>query len=253
MTTRRPADPPLAPQARMRWRVVRPIVARLAPASILEVGCGLGGAGVRLARMARYTAAEPDQACWAIAEQRIAPLGGDVMHGDHTAIPVGREFDLVCAFEVLEHIEDDAAALSDWLHRVRPGGHLLLSVPAGPERFGPADQLVGHYRRYAVDGLREQLAAAGGVDVVVRHYGWPLGYLLESARNVLAGRKLDAAATGAQERTHTSGRTFQPRTSVTGTVIQLGVAPFAALQELRPGAGPGLIALARRPTPGPSI
>jgi SAM-dependent methyltransferase len=240
-------EPPLAPQGRLRWHVVSRTVGRLAPASILELGCGLGSVGVRLARLGAYTAAEPDEQCWSVASERIKPLGGEVIHGDHDKVPAGRTFDLVCAFEVLEHIADDEAALAHWMGFVRPGGHLLLSVPAGPERFGPADELVGHFRRYTAGGLEQLLSSAGADQVRVRHYGWPLGYLLEGVRNRMASRRVGQAANEAAERTSTSGRTFQPRTTVTGTVIRLGVAPFARLQELRPGAGPGIIALARRP------
>jgi SAM-dependent methyltransferase len=240
-------QPPLAPQGRLRWSVVSRQVSRLAPTSILELGCGLGGVGVRLAQLASYTAAEPDEQCWSVARERLAPLGGEVIHGDHNKVPAGATFDLVCAFEVLEHIADDVAALGDWMGFVRPGGHLMLSVPQGPERFGPADQLVGHYRRYTATRLGELLTEAGAADVRVRHYGWPLGYLLESVRNRMASRRIGEAASEVEERTSTSGRTFQPRAAVTGTVIRLGVAPFALLQDVRPTAGPGLIALARRP------
>jgi SAM-dependent methyltransferase len=247
MSPARIAEPPLAPRARLRWTVVRRIVADLAPRSILELGCGLGGVGMSLARTAPYTAAEPDGQCWAVAHERITPLGGQVIHGDHTAVAAGQTYDLVCAFEVLEHIDDDAGALAEWLPLVRPGGHLLLSVPADPQRFGPSDVLAGHYRRYTADQLRQRLVDAGAVDVSVRHYGWPLGYLLDSVRNRLSAGKVAAAAETAEARTSTSGRLFQPRSALMGGVIRTGVAPFAALQRLRPGVGPGLIALARRP------
>jgi SAM-dependent methyltransferase len=243
----RVADPPLAPRARLRWSVVEPIVAELAPRTVLELGCGLGGVGVRLARQGDYTAAEPDDACHAVAAGRIGPVGGTVIHGDHTAVPAGRTYDLVCAFEVLEHIADDAAALAAWLPLVRPGGHLLLSVPADPERFGASDVLAGHYRRYTAEELAGRLAAAGAVDIRVRHYGWPLGYLLDSVRNRLSAGKVADAASTAEARTSTSGRLFQPRSPLMGTLIRTAVAPFAALQRLRPGTGPGLIALARHP------
>jgi len=241
-----PAAPPLAPRAFLRWTVVRRIVADLRPRTVLELGCGLGGVGARLVPVARYTAVEPDDQSWAVARERITPLGGEVIHGDHTAAPPG-EYDLVCAFEVLEHIADDAATLAEWLPLVRPGGHILLSVPADPERFGASDVLAGHYRRYTAGQLRDRLAEAGAVDITVVHYGWPLGYLLDSVRNRLSRSKVDAAAETAEARTSTSGRLFQPRSAVAGALIRLGVAPFVLLQRLRPGTGPGLIALARRP------
>jgi SAM-dependent methyltransferase len=219
------------------------MVARLRPESIVELGCGLGAVGVRLSRLAPYTAVEPDVQSFRTARSRLGP---SVMHGDHRCVPAG-SYDLVCAFEVLEHIEDDATAAAEWLALARPGGHLLISVPADPHRFGPSDVLVGHYRRYTADGLRDRLIGAGAKDVTVTHYGWPLAYLLDSVRDRLAARRVASAAPTAGERTHTSGRVFQPRQRAAGGLIQAGVAPFTLLQRARPGHGPGLIALARRP------
>ncbi|MER7273543.1 class I SAM-dependent methyltransferase [Dactylosporangium sp. NPDC000244] len=241
--------PPLPPRARLRWTVVRSLVARLRPATILELGCGLGAVGVRLARTATYVAAEPDARSYSVAKPRIAAAGGEVIHGDHTAVPDGRRFDLVAAFEVLEHIEHDAEVLAQWLPLVKPDGHVLLSVPADPRLFGPHDALVGHYRRYTAEDLRRLLTDAGAVDVQVRHYGWPLAYLLEHVRNGAARRREGTAADTAAERTAGSGRFLQPRSAVLGHAIRVAVMPFGVLQRLRPGTGPGLIALARIPGP----
>ncbi|MFY1637143.1 class I SAM-dependent methyltransferase [Solwaraspora sp. WMMB335] len=240
--------PPLSPRAALRWDVVRRRVATLRPANILEVGCGLGAVGTYLAGAAPYTAVEPDDQSFAVAHERITPLGGTVIHGDHNKVPDGTTYDLVCAFEVLEHIADDAAALAAWLPLVRPGKHLLLSVPADPQRFGPSDVLAGHYRRYTAEQLHGVLADAGAEQIDILHYGWPLGYILDSVRDRLAARRTATAAESALDRTHTSGRLFQPRGAAAGRLIRAAVAPFAAVQRLRPGHGPGLIALAMRPT-----
>lgn len=241
-------NPPLSPRAALRWDVVRRIVAAHRPASVLELGCGLGAVGTRLCRMVpSYTAVEPDDRSFEVAQSRIAPLGGTVLHGDHRKAPAGDGYDLVCAFEVLEHIEDDAAALAEWQPLVRPGGRLLLSVPADPERFGPSDVLVGHFRRYTAEQLRDRMLQVGTVDVHVVHYGWPLGYLLDSVRDWLSGRRTAAAPESTQERTHTSGRLFQPKGRLAGMAIRAAVAPFAAVQRTRPRRGPGLVAVASRP------
>ncbi|MGI5147479.1 class I SAM-dependent methyltransferase [Plantactinospora sp. CA-294935] len=252
------ADPPLPPRAALRWNVVRRIVAECGPRSILELGCGQGSVGTRLARLASYTAAEPDPRSFATAYARIAPLGGTVLNGDHRQVPSAGGYDLVCAFEVLEHIADDLPVLTEWLTLVRPGGHLLLSVPADPERFGAWDTLVGHYRRYSAGQLRQRLLDAGATDVRVVHYGWPLGYLLDSVRDRWAGRHAERA-TGAgdpdvglaggtaEERTSTSGRILQPHGVLAGEAIRLAVSPFVVLQRMRPDRGPGLVALATRP------
>ncbi len=244
MTT--PQTPPLAPRAALRWNVVRRVVSGLRPTTILELGCGQGAMGTRLATMGTYLAAEPDDKSFETAQARITPLGGTVIHGDHNKVPEGTTYDVVCAFEVLEHIADDAAALAGWLPLVKPGGHLVLSVPSEPDRFGPWDELVGHYRRYDAASLTARLTEAGAVDVQMIHYGWPLGYLLDSVRDRLAGGKTAEGET-AEERTSGSGRILQPKGAVAGTAIKAAVAPWIGLQRLRPGKGPGLVAVAQRP------
>ena len=244
MTT--PQNPPLAPRAALRWNVVRRVVSGLRPATILELGCGQGAMGTRLAQMATYLAAEPDDKSFETAHARITPLGGTVLHGDHNKVPAGVTYDVVCAFEVLEHIADDASALAGWMPLVKPGGHLVLSVPSEPDRFGPWDGLVGHYRRYDAASLTARLTEAGGVDVKMIHYGWPLGYLLDSVRDRLAGGKAAEGET-AEERTSGSGRILQPSGALAGGAIKLAVSPFVALQRMRTGKGPGLVAVAQRP------
>ena len=145
------APPPLAPRAWLRWDLVQRQVRALAPATCLELGCGQGAVGTRLARMCDYLGVEPDPTSFAVAGPRITAAGGRVLRGDIDAVTPGSFFDLVCAFEVLEHLPDDVGALARWGRAVAPGGHLLLSVPAWQDRFGPWDEMVGHLRRYAPD------------------------------------------------------------------------------------------------------
>jgi SAM-dependent methyltransferase len=64
-------------------------------------------------------------------------------------------------FDVLEHIEDDTAALRQVHRLLRPGGHVFLTVPAYPALFSEDDRLAGHFRRYTLASLTRVLAAAG--------------------------------------------------------------------------------------------
>jgi SAM-dependent methyltransferase len=238
---------PLTPNAWLRYDLIR----RMMPPGItdvLEIGCGQAALGVRLAQRYRYLGLEPDPVSYAVAERRLARAGrGEVRHAEAAALGDQR-FDLVCAFEVLEHIEDDASALADWVARLRPGGWLLLSVPAHQRRFGPADELVGHFRRYDPDVLAGLLAAAGLGGIELRRYGMPLGYLLEAGRNAVARRRLAAARTlSTAARTAASGRLLQPGGGVRGVATRLGTAPFRLVQRGFPGTGTGLITRARRP------
>ncbi len=239
------ALPPLSPMASLRWSVVRSLLDELSPRAVLEVGCGQGGFGARIAARAHYVGVEPDEQSYALARSRVEPFGGIVRHGTSDIVSADEHFDLICAFEVIEHLEDDTATLSDWVGRLNPGGAMLVSVPAWPSRFGPMDTLVGHYRRYTPEQLTDSLQDAGCVDVRVVAYGWPLGYLLEAVRNRIASRRgvSDAPMAG---RSAGSGRLLQPSRLV-GAAVRLGAAPFAALQRLRPGTGTGLVATARRP------
>jgi len=236
---------PLTPSAWLRYDLIR----RMLPDGIddvLEIGCGQGALGVRLARGYRYLGVEPDRASWAVASKRISAAGrGEVRNVAVQDLDDSR-FDLICAFEVLEHIDDDAAALKEWAERLRDNGWLLLSVPAYQRRFGPADELVGHFRRYDPDALTALLAGSGFTQIQMRHYGFPLGYLLEAGRNVIARRRLARAAeVPVAERTAGSGRLLQPSGGLRGAVARWGTAPFRALERAFPNAGPGLVVLAR--------
>ena len=245
------ALPPLSPNGWLRWAVV----SRLLPApdralTVLEVGCGQGGFGARLAQDYSYVGVEPDATSCSVAQQRLDEAGGrgEVRHGDLSVLGADESFDLVCAFEVIEHIEDDAGALRDWAARLRPGGTLLLSTPAWQHRFGPADEMVGHYRRYDPSVLRERLGATGLSDVEVVHFGMPLGYLLEAGRNAAGRRRLAAGAADESKaaRSDASGRTLQPSTSAAATAARVGTLPFRAVQRMFPRTGPGLVASGRK-------
>lgn len=238
-------DPPLSFNAWLRWDVVDRQLRRLSIQSVLEVGAGQGGFGARFARRWTYVGIERDPTSARVATARVAPLGGTILNGTTALLAPDASFDLVCAFEVLEHIEDDAAALGDWASRVREGGWLMLSVPAHQRRMGAADVAVGHYRRYERPQLRDLLAAAGLRDVTIETYGFPLGYVLEAGRNLLVSRtpKPDAM----ELRTGASGRLLQPRGRL-GLVTRFGAAPFQLLQRpfAKTEVGTGFVAIARR-------
>jgi SAM-dependent methyltransferase len=240
---------PLAPNSWLRYDVVE----RVLPdgvTDVLEVGCGQGAFAARLAQRYRYLGVEPDAASWAVAQQRVSALGpGEVRNVAVEEIGTA-QFDLVCAFEVLEHIDDDTAALKDWAARLRPGGWLLLSVPAHQRRYGPWDELVGHFRRYDPDGITALLASCGFTDVEVYQYGFPLGFVLEAGRNLIGKRRLTAAASPSiAERTAESGRLLQPSGRARGSAIRWGIAPFRVVQRAFPNTGTGLVVRARLARP----
>jgi SAM-dependent methyltransferase len=240
--------PPLTLNAWLRQDLISGMLRDLPGVrDVLEIGPGEGAFGTRLARRYAYVGLEPDHESASIARRRLAGVNsGKLIEGDLSALPAEATFDLLCAFEVIEHIEDDAAALSQWRERIRPGGWLVLSTPAHPDRFAVGDRLAGHYRRYTRGGLAELLRAAEFEEEVVWSYGFPLGYPLEWARNAIA-RYREPRRGSMAERTAASGRYLQPPESI-GWVTQALSWPFRLAQRpfVDTDLGTGLVARARR-------
>jgi SAM-dependent methyltransferase len=236
--------PELTMTAWLRFGAVRRSLAIAGPGRVLEIGAGEGALGAWLARRCEYTGIEPDAESRRVATSRLHTLGhgemyGELVEGDD------RSYDTVCAFEVLEHIEDDRQALAAWRAQLVPRGFLLLSVPAHSKRFGLSDTYVGHFRRYDRAQLRERLEAEGFEIVRWRSYGVGLGQLVDAARNAILRRR--EASTSVEERTAGSGRLFQPRSPAWALFNYVVALPFRVLQApfAPTDAGIGYVVLAR--------
>ena len=85
---------------------------------------------------------------------RLKARGGLTTVGDATALPFpDGVFDLVCAFDIVEHVEDDRQVFREIRRVSRPGATVVLSVPLHPARWSAFDDLVGHVRRYDAGAL----------------------------------------------------------------------------------------------------
>jgi SAM-dependent methyltransferase len=88
--------------------------------------------------------------------------GASVMLGLVSSLPFAAgAFDLVCTLDIVEHVDDDDAALSEISRVAAPGAVLLLSAPLHPSRWTPFDDFVGHRRRYEPQELLTKLARHG--------------------------------------------------------------------------------------------
>ena len=128
------------------------------PARVLDAGCGWGVTLDALEQRG-YEPAGIDVSRQAL--ERLDRPGRMLIEADLTcefapAIVSQSAFDAVLALDVIEHIDDDAAALANLARLVRPGGIMIVSVPALPDLFSEFDTVQGHRRRY----LPEQLRAA---------------------------------------------------------------------------------------------
>jgi SAM-dependent methyltransferase len=228
----------------LRFGAIRRDLAAAKPRTVLELGAGEGALGAWLASEFDYVGVEPDQASREVASQRLRAAGkGEVVAA--LSSTDRRRYDAVCAFEVLEHIEDDAAALRLWRDKLAPRGHLLISVPAHSSRFGPSDRYVGHFRRYDRASLRTLLESCGFDILMWQSYGAGLGHALDGLRHRMVERR--AVASSAEEGTALSGRLFQPKSPSRALTNYLVALPFRLLQApfSSTDLGIGYVVLAR--------
>jgi len=132
-------------------------------ATILEAGCGTGGNLYMLSERGTVSAFEPHGEAREFAADKVlaAVLGGSLP----SEVPFEPgSFDLVAAFDVLEHVEADGPALAALVSMARPGGWVLVTVPAIQRLWGSHDRRLHHVRRYDPTRLR-RLATDAGAEI----------------------------------------------------------------------------------------
>jgi SAM-dependent methyltransferase len=142
-----------------RRTLIRKHLDGVRPGRAIDVGAA-GGGNTRLLRDLGWQAValEYSPAGAAIARQRDV----EVVRADAHRLPIASNTaDLVVAFDIIEHLENDDLAVSELRRITAPGGKLLLAVPADPTLWSEHDVAVGHLRRYTRETLTGVLARAG--------------------------------------------------------------------------------------------
>lgn len=90
----------------------------------------------------------------------LEAAGGETCLSEIHQLPFeDNRFDLVCALDIIEHVEDDAAAMAELCRVAQPGATILLSMPLFMSCWTSFDDIVGHHRRYEIDELNALLKA----------------------------------------------------------------------------------------------
>lgn len=133
------------------------------------LGAGLdlgGGAGAMRPALERVCA----KVVSLDGDERLLRAAGGGVAGDFARLPFAdSSFDLVAAFDVLEHARDERALLDEVERVLRPGGLFVASVPAHPWLYANNDRVAGHHRRYSRARLAQLVASPR---LRVEHHGW---------------------------------------------------------------------------------
>jgi SAM-dependent methyltransferase len=142
---------------RARRRVIADLIQREAQppanAQVLEIGCGTGHNLAMLGGFGHIEGRELDEEARAISERR---LGRKVMSSplpELAGVPNGH-YDLIGAFDVIEHIDDDRGALASIATKLKPEGRFVITVPAHQWMWSAHDVVNHHKRRYSKASLK---------------------------------------------------------------------------------------------------
>ena len=149
-----------------RNRLITGLARRFFPdaRSYLEIGCGTGFVLVAMAQrltLTRIVGSELHPQGLNIARRRAPDGRVEWAQMDARAIPARAEFDLVGAYDVVEHIEEDETVLRQAHDALRPGGGIIVAVPQHPWLWSATDDAAHHVRRYRRGELEGKLRMAG--------------------------------------------------------------------------------------------
>jgi SAM-dependent methyltransferase len=204
---------------------------------ILDVGCGTGGMLPMLARFGEVSVIEGEPV--AVAHCHDAFGGFDVRQGEVPAdVPADGSFDLVTSFDVIEHIDDDLAALVSLRDATTPGGRVIVTVPALTWLWSDHDVVNGHRRRYTRPVLVDVIGRAGLDLVHVSYFNTVLLPAVAGAR--WAGRLRPRPVAPRSDFTMPSPR-------VNGLLTRLMTSERGVVAGRGLPIGVSLVAVARRP------
>jgi SAM-dependent methyltransferase len=174
------------PKLILRESCVQDISRAWLPGKFIEMGAGTGGM-TRLFLDRGFTGACHDlgEDSRQMMRKNLTFAGERIQVVDDLSELEEAAFDYLFAFEVLEHIDADLEVLQSWVRYLKPGGLILVSVPAHARKYGKSDEIVGHIRRYERKALDALLEDAGFTDIHMVNYGFPVTELTRRLSNYL--------------------------------------------------------------------
>jgi len=160
-------------------QVLRSVLPTHSGCTVLDLGCGTGGNLGALASEYACTGVELDGEAVRFAKNRYPEVDfheGSIL--DPGAWPVHGKVDACLLMDVLEHLDDDRGAIRSATKFLKPGGHLLITVPAEPALWSRHDEYHEHRRRYMPADIRALLSDLPLAEVLITGFNarlfWPI-------------------------------------------------------------------------------
>ncbi|MBA2125887.1 methyltransferase [Hyphomicrobium methylovorum] len=172
-----------------RRKIIESVLAGLElpkSASILEVGAGTGGNLSLLQRFGHVQAMELDAYARDFANKRSGVLVVEGRLPDNLPFEE-KQFDLICLFDVLEHVKPDVESLKAISRLLKPDGRIVITVPAYQWMWSEHDVTLHHFRRYSVATLQQTLSAAALQSERLTHFNallFPLALIVRAANSI---------------------------------------------------------------------
>ena len=211
---------------------------------VLDIGCGAGNMAHHLAHYGRVTGVDPNPKPLRVAQAR----GLDVREGSADALPFAdASFGLVALLDTVEHVPNEAGVFAECLRVLRPGGHLLITVPALMALWSQNDVLNAHQRRYTAAELASKLQQQG---FHVLHKSYNNFFIFPLAAGLILLRRGRAEPKLASP--HFDDEAYQvemePASPLVNTVLTgVGKVEAALVRRLALPIGASIICLARKP------
>jgi len=237
----------VAPGSIVTWQAIQTELRRIRRidgrevSTFLDVGSGSGYNAVQLGKCSMSgVGVEPSADSVELARLRASRAGlSDQVRfvaGNLDGVVRNCSHDLALLATVIEHVSDDVGLLRDVRRHLRVGGWVIVTVPAGPDRWTLEDDLVGHLRRYSRESLESAMKSAGfSRNLRIQSVGFPLLNVTERLRNAVLACQVARDTSGKRtlgegtelERTRESGRWNRRWFNTFPSIIAVAVNPVS--------------------------
>ncbi|MDT8318434.1 MAG: class I SAM-dependent methyltransferase [bacterium] len=181
------------PSHLVKRQAILDFIVTLHERDFLEVGCGAGDLACELAKKG-FEGLGIDYSDEAVNCANGRLVGDRVKIEKKNIDDVEGHYSIVIACDVIEHYEDDVDFLKKLMVRLKPGGHLLVTVPAHMHMWGANDDFAGHIRRYERDDLADKMKECGLRTLFIDSYGVPICNIMKPFYDRAIGKQIDAEA-----------------------------------------------------------